>query len=225
MDHSLPTLFDLDPTIEVCRFPDHAATTGYIRGCRCGRCRQGQRDVVDRAKAGLCNVEGCDNRRMKGRGYCIEHVPLARQAKRRTKSEATCEICKRTHSWYESVLETNIRPDSHDLYRRTCAECRNRYMRTISGHRLNTDWAIRLLTATHCELCNDRFSTDKQKRRQSVIDHDHQCCGSGRTCGRCVRGIICHPCNVRVGAIEGAIDAGTLDVMLAYIQTRSAARG
>ena len=46
------------------------------------------------------------------------------------------------------------------------------------------------------------------------VDHDHACCPGERSCGKCVRGLLCHNCNARVVAmvensrvlIERAID-------------------
>ncbi|MEW1694494.1 endonuclease domain-containing protein [Streptomyces sp. NPDC091278] len=40
------------------------------------------------------------------------------------------------------------------------------------------------------------------------IDHDHKCCTG---CPRCVRGLLCLPCNVRLGHYEGQLRRGRLD--------------
>lgn len=219
------TLFDLHVQADtVCLWPDHAATTGYSRGCRCERCLDARRGQTVRAKSGMCNIEGCDNRRMKGRSYCIEHVPLAPERKRRTKAEATCELCGTLHGWYESNLEWNIRPDLQDLYRRTCKDCRGGYMGAIQNHSLDTTLALRLISATHCELCHQRFGA-KSGRRKSIVDHDHECCRGVASCGRCVRGIVCHTCNGRLGVVDLILNDNALDDVLNYIAASPTKRG
>jgi len=35
-----------------------------------------------------------------------------------------------------------------------------------------------------------------------VVDHDHDCCPEGRTCGRCIRGVLCTRRNVIEGAFQ-----------------------
>lgn len=35
-----------------------------------------------------------------------------------------------------------------------------------------------------------------------VIDHDHRCCPAAKSCGNCVRGWLCHPCNTAEGLLR-----------------------
>lgn len=48
-----------------------------------------------------------------------------------------------------------------------------------------------------CWMCR------KSKARQ--IDHDHSCCSGKTSCGKCVRGILCGPCNKFLGYIRDSL--------------------
>ncbi len=37
---------------------------------------------------------------------------------------------------------------------------------------------------------------------QWSVDHDHRCCPSSRSCGGCVRGVLCNNCNVGLGMMQ-----------------------
>ncbi len=54
------------------------------------------------------------------------------------------------------------------------------------------------------------------------IDHDHACCPNGvspRSCGRCVRGALCHSCNTALGLLGENV--GRVEAMAAFIRSRS----
>jgi recombination endonuclease VII len=36
------------------------------------------------------------------------------------------------------------------------------------------------------------------------VDHDHACCPGPLSCGQCIRGLVCDPCNKRVAYVESA---------------------
>ena len=50
------------------------------------------------------------------------------------------------------------------------------------------------------------------------VDHDHDCCsGTNRkTCGECVRGLLCNGCNIGLGAF--ADDPARLSAAILYLQ-------
>ena len=52
----------------------------------------------------------------------------------------------------------------------------------------------------HCALC----PTVKQIHSLHV-DHDHECCDTTFTCGKCRRGILCTNCNIRVSHLEAIL--------------------
>ncbi len=48
-----------------------------------------------------------------------------------------------------------------------------------------------------CALCRR-----PPKKSRLHVDHDHRCCPPKRSCGRCVRGLVCWPCNAKLAILE-----------------------
>lgn len=63
-------------------------------------------------------------------------------------------------------------------------------------------WALYEAQGGHCALC--QRATGKAKRL--AIDHDHACCPGSTSCGRCVRGLLCGPCNKFLGHARDLIE-------------------
>lgn len=51
------------------------------------------------------------------------------------------------------------------------------------------------------------------------IDHDHSCCPRGESCGKCVRGILCHHCNLALGLVRDNPD--TLRALASYLESQT----
>jgi hypothetical protein len=47
-----------------------------------------------------------------------------------------------------------------------------------------------------CAICKELFT------EQPCVDHDHSCCAGKRSCGKCVRGLLCRMCNVGIGSLK-----------------------
>jgi len=56
-------------------------------------------------------------------------------------------------------------------------------------------WALYEAQGGCCALC--QRATGKAKKLS--IDHDHSCCPGRTSCGRCIRGLLCGPCNKYLG--------------------------
>ena len=71
----------------------------------------------------------------------------------------------------------------------------------IASYGLTQEEFGRLLDAQQhaCGMCHEPF-----KAGQLIhVDHDHACCrGKNRSCGKCIRGLLCHTCNIALGHIE-----------------------
>ena len=69
-----------------------------------------------------------------------------------------------------------------------------------------------------CAVCG---RTDSANPRTTMlpVDHDHACCPGNRSCGNCIRGILCHLCNVNMAWFDAHADKA-----LEYITRPSDAR-
>lgn len=55
-----------------------------------------------------------------------------------------------------------------------------------------------------CAICGAMES--RGRSFEFHIDHDHSCCPGKRSCGKCVRGLLCSPCNTGIGLLNDSPD-------------------
>lgn len=69
-----------------------------------------------------------------------------------------------------------------------------------------------------CAICNK----PETNRKRLSVDHDHSCCpttkNDAKTCGKCIRGLICSRCNLGLGTVND--DIKILKSMISYLSKK-----
>lgn len=73
--------------------------------------------------------------------------------------------------------------------------------------------AMLLAQGRRCAICR---CPEPGGRGRWHVDHDHACCSGKRTCGRCVRGLLCYKCNAAIGYLHD--DPTLLRAALTYLE-------
>lgn len=144
---------------------------------------------------------------------------LAGYQAHRAKRETACDPCRLANN-ANTARYTEANKAS---MRRRYAENREHYAyRAIrQKYTLSKEQYAALLQAQGggCAICG----TDRPGNRSQLlnVDHDHACCPGGKSCGECVRGLLCAPCNVGLGAFRDNPDR--MVAAAAYLVTRKGA--
>jgi hypothetical protein len=82
------------------------------------------------------------------------------------------------------------------------------------SYRLTIQEFDELLAANHgaCWACDDA----PRDGRPLHIDHNHECCAGARTCGACIRGLLCSDCNQAAGCLKD--DPARFAALLRYLK-------
>jgi hypothetical protein len=68
-----------------------------------------------------------------------------------------------------------------------------------------------------CAIC--------RRRVKLVVDHDHGCCPNSKTCGRCVRGLLCDRCNTGLYLLdEPLLKEAALEYLDGYVERETTTR-
>lgn len=136
-------------------------------------------------------------RRPNGEMYRYPTCKVCHNVKRRKQSTAPEELAARRER-YASSPEHRRKVLS--------AQHRSRY-----GITLDEKDAMLAAQGGVCAACGDSES----KGHGWATDHDHKCC-PGRSCGECVRAILCTNCNLALGQVGDSIER--LEALIAYLQ-------
>lgn len=67
-----------------------------------------------------------------------------------------------------------------------------------------------------CAICGDNDPIILRGGPSFVVDHDHSCCPGEKSCGKCIRGLICHSCNLGLGNFKDNLE--TMRSAILYLE-------
>lgn len=171
----------------------------------------------------LCNGHAQQFRKRKGSGRPLEPLRPRRRnphgvGVRDAAGQKRCVNCKQ---WKpeSSFSRQRLVSDGLDPRCRLCANRREvelKYRMPVGGY-----LAMAAAQNGCCAIC----AKPPADGAALVVDHDHACCPYGvrRTCGRCVRGLLCAACNSAFGMLRE--DVTLIARALAYISKGASASG
>lgn len=151
---------------------------------------------------------------------CGEDVPLEgfyRLARSKDGRQGYCKLCANAKRlvWKKANREREREWSRAAEARLTPRQKRDKDLRT--KFRLTVDDYEQMLAAQGggCAVCG----TPPKEDRALAVDHDHSCCPSSRkTCGRCIRGLLCLNCNAALGHVNDNKDR--LMNLIGYLDSR-----
>lgn len=188
------------------KFPDKVDKDGNLL---CTQCKEYfPKDQFHKGKTSWCN-------------NCQKEYDLKRIDKFRVYPRKLNELgqihCRNCGEYFDEkdMVVGNKRINKGLTY---CKECSSilKTTRTINNYGITVDQFHELLEKQNysCRICGLKDST---YRVRLSIDHDHSCCPGRKSCGKCIRGLLCHPCNMALGSAKDDIEI--LQKMINYLKS------
>ena len=111
------------------------------------------------------------------------------------------------------ICERNLKQTDFHSKRRECKEC-SKGIKLTYRYGISMQDYNKLLKEQNevCAIC------ERSPHEVGVlaVDHDHSCCKFEKTCGGCIRGLICTSCNVSLGRFND--DVARLERAAEYLR-------
>ena len=201
-------------------FPKCGSQAAYKYGCRCDSCTKTHREAATRYRQ--ANAERERDRKHK---WVAENRERHDENKRRYHAANRDQALSRMRDYYENNRES-VRAYQRDYYtknRDTVREVQREYYKGSrenwrvshlwKRYRLTLDDYERMLAEQggRCAICKSA-----PDGRVLSVDHDHACCPGGKSCGECVRSLLCNRCNIWLGGVGD--DIALMETAINYLK-------
>ncbi len=145
---------------------------------------------------------------------CEEMLPRIAFSRRTAAADGLHPWCKPCGNAYKRErLSDPTRAAAHREWRRQ----HDGYDRTKRARYLYGDVDLDAMLASQNSRCAVCQTTEPGGRWGTWhVDHDHACCPTMKSCGRCVRGLLCANCNTALGKFGD--DTEVIARALAYLK-------
>lgn len=157
-----------------------------------------------------CDVEGCDRSHSCG-GYCEVHYNYVRRGARHedlkpirerinpeerdSEGNKRCTACR---GW-KATSDFGVRKQNADGLHTACIRCQRKWLlERLYRMPIEVYEVMLKAQAGVCSICSRTNSNGKAL----FVDHDHRCCATTPTCGKCTRQLLCGPCNHGIGYMQ-----------------------
>ncbi|GAA2694469.1 hypothetical protein GCM10010400_70090 [Streptomyces aculeolatus] len=183
--------------------------------------KHGDPECVITKTRSVCSYGPCD-RLADVRGLCSAHNDQRAAGKPLTeirawrshleRDDAGRKLCRVCLAWLpEGEFGKSSRYPDGLAY--MCKGCNRDKARLRNyGLTLNQYQAMLAAQGGGCAICGGQCSTG----RMLAVDHDHKCCPGDRSCGQCVRGLLCGTCNHGLGHFKD--DPALLRGAMSYLE-------
>lgn len=91
---------------------------------------------------------------------------------------------------------------------------RQRKQSLIENYRISDERYQELLSIQdfRCGICKEH---QRDLKKSLGVDHDHNCCPGKKSCGKCIRGLLCQKCNMGIGLLSD--DKNILNSAIIYL--------
>lgn len=168
-----------------------------------------------------CSFNEC-GRQSRSEGLCTAHYlqrhkghelrPLRPHVDTTVRDEHGRKQCSRCREW-KSIDGYMANPRIKGGLHSFCKRCwRSDKLEKAYGITLDEYETMLAAQGGGCAICGGINASG----RNLYVDHDHACCSGGASCGKCVRALLCDPCNRSIGLMRD--DPARLRAAAAYLE-------